>query len=530
MEWMQLNINDAILSWVLFLPLLGALLIFIFPQRVCRWLCLGTCLIDFTLSLHLPFHFDSQSIGLQYVEKISWIPAFGVHYALGIDGISLWLVMLTTFLGPLVVMSAWNSIKKHTKAFFAMLLILQTGMLGAFMASDLFLFYIFWEAMLIPMYLIIGVWGGERRLYAAMKFFIFTMAGSLFMLVGVIAVFMLYKAQFGIYTGDIQTLYHLDLPQKAQIALFAAFGISFAIKVPVFLLHTWLPDAHVEAPTAGSVVLAGVLLKMGTYGFLRFAMPLFPLGLAYFSNFLLWLAVIGIIYGALVAMVQTDIKRLVAYSSVSHLGYVMLGILVLNFQGVHGGIYQMLNHGLSTGGLFLLVGMIYERRHTREIKEFGGLARSIPLFTFCLLIITLSSIGLPGLNGFVGEFLILFGAFRAHKFYCIVAGIGLILGAIYMLWMVERVAFGKLKVKNSRLPDLSFREVLILLPILVMVVVMGVFPKPFLDRMSPSVGNLVRQIKFEQRAYLEDRSHVASSEGENSVIEEPIMKYLGDYP
>lgn len=517
-------IEPKILTWILFLPLVGGLIIFLTPKKCSRAICLLFALFDFVLSLHLPFHFDNSVSGLQFTEKVPWIPSFNIHYALGIDGISLWLILLATFLGPIVVLSSWNSIQKHPRGFYALLLMLQTGMLGAFMASDLFLFYVFWEAMLIPMYLIIGVWGGERRLYATMKFFIFTMAGSLFMFVGMIFLFLLYKQEFGTYSTDIQTLYQLDIPRNLQLFLFGAFALSFAIKVPVFTLHTWLPDAHVEAPTAGSVVLAGVLLKMGIYGFLRLAMPLFPLGLEAFRPLLMWLAVIGIVYGALVAMVQKDIKKLIAYSSVSHLGYILLGIMILNLQGLAGGIYQMLNHGISTGGLFLLIGMIYERTHTREIKEFGGLARSLPLLSIAFLLITLSSIGLPGLNGFVGEFLILLGTFRVDKLFCVIAGSGLILGAVYMLWLIQRVFFGPLKAKNARLVDLGFREGLILVPLLVLIFWMGVYPKPFLNAMDASSRELIRHIKENI-----GQNHLAQNENHQKIYP-PSGKTMGVLP
>lgn len=498
---MQSPTFSHILSGLLFLPLLGAAAVLLLPKALARPTALLVTLLDFIWSLRLLQNFDAQKTILQFVERRPWIQELGVDYSLGIDGISLWLVLLTTFLGPVVVLSAWKAVERHDKAFFALLLSLQAGMLGAFFAADLFLFYIFWEAMLIPMYFLIGIWGGKRRIYATMKFFIYTMFGSLFMLLGVIAVFFLHKQQFGFFSGDITALYNLALSREQQILLFLAFALSFAIKVPVFTLHTWLPDAHVEAPTAGSVILAGVLLKMGGYGFLRFALPMFPVGMQVFTPLMLALAVIGIVYGALVAMVQPDIKKLVAYSSVSHLGFVVLGIFALNLHGVTGGLYQMLNHGLSTGALFLIVGMIYERRHTREISEFGGLAKSIPLLSVCFLLATFSSIGLPGLNGFVGEFLILIGAFQLNPILSLIAGTGVILGAIYMLWMVQRVVFGPLKYVNSKLDDLSWREGLVLLPVFVMIVVMGIYPKPFLQTMEPSVKRLIQRVESGQQAH-----------------------------
>jgi NADH-quinone oxidoreductase subunit M len=492
-------ITDHILSWVTFVPLAGALLLWTVVRRtaVARIFAMAVALVDFVLSLHLWFHFDLGRGDDQFVERAAWLFNGQVSYHLGLDGISLVLVMLTTFLGPLVVLSTWRAISDRVSNFLGFVLFLQAAMLGTFLARDMLLFYVFWEAMLIPMYFIIGVWGGQRRIYAAVKFFIFTMVGSVFMLVGIIYLYQ----QSG--SMNLTDFLNLQIPHQAQLWLFAAFFLAFAIKVPVFPLHTWLPDAHVEAPTAGSVILAGVLLKMGTYGMLRFAMPLFPDGVAFFAPAINILAVTGIIYGALVAMVQPDVKKLVAYSSVSHLGFVVLGLFSLTSMGVAGGIFQMLAHGLSTGALFLLVGVIYERRHTREISEFGGLAHGMPVFATVFMIATLASIGLPGLAGFVGEFMILFGTFNstavAHaRLMAVLATTGVVLGAIYMLWMYQRVFLGRLKnARNEGLPDLSRRELVVLVPIVVFIFWLGVQPGLVLDRLGPSIEKVLAPLQLD---------------------------------
>jgi NADH-quinone oxidoreductase subunit M len=490
-----------ILSIIVFTPLLAAIVLMLIPPEQHTALRRGAfifSLVPFALSLLVLAGFNPQDTGMQFTAKAAWIPRFGVSYNVGIDGLSLFLVLLTTFLMPIVILAGWGDVHKRIKEYMIFMMVLETGMLGAFVALDLFLFYVFWEVMLVPMYFLIGIWGGERRVYAAIKMVIYTMAGSLLMLVAILYLVSLQAQQNGQPNFDLLQLYNVAMPLHVQRWLFAAFALAFAIKVPMFPVHTWLPDAHTEAPTGGSVILAGVLLKMGTYGFLRFAIPLFPLAAHEALPFIAAIAAIGIVYGALVCMIQPDLKRLVAYSSVSHLGFVMLGMAALNVQGVEGSIYQMLNHGLSTGALFLAVGVIYERRHTRLIREFGGLWHQLPLYAAIFMIVMLSSVGLPGLNGFVGEFLILLGAFEAHRVAAIVAVSGVVLGAVYMLWMYQRVMFGPLtNPKNAQLKDLSTREVLVFLPILIMLFVMGLYPQPFLSRMEPSVQAYVT--RMEQR-------------------------------
>ncbi len=486
-------LDQHLLSILVFLPLAGGLFVLLFlrseQKEAVRWVTFLTMLAGFLISLRLFIGYDADSAQtMQFIESAPWLTEYGIVYKVGIDGMSLLLFMMTTFLGPLVILSSWRSIEDRVKAFHISMLLLQTAMLGAFVSLNLFLFYIFWEAMLIPMYFIIGIWGGPRRVYAAVKFFLYTLFGSLLMLVAILYLYFVHVKQFGFYSFDLFDLYRVQLATDPERLLFLAFALSFAIKVPMFPFHTWLPDAHVEAPTAGSVILAGVLLKMGTYGFLRFSMPLFPAATAFFYPHIAVLAVIGIIYGALVAMVQPDVKKLVAYSSVSHLGFVMLGLVVLNVQGVEGSVIQMVNHGLSTGALFIIVGMLYDRRHTRLISDFGGISKSMPIFATFFMIVTLSSIGLPGLNGFVGEFLILLGAFKKNTALAVLAASGVILAAVYMLWMFKRAMFGPLdKEENKSLKDLDLREIAVLVPIVVMIVWIGVYPQTFLRKMDRSV-------------------------------------------
>jgi NADH-quinone oxidoreductase subunit M len=491
------------LTILLLIPIIGAALLLLLPRRsngALFFTAFVTATAAFAWSLAIFAAFDSNRGEMQLIERLSWMPAFGIAYIVGIDGISLFLLLLTTLLMPLAILASWTVTEK-IKEYLVCMLLLETGMLGAFVALDLVLFYVFWEVMLVPMYFLIGVWGGARRVYAAIKFVVFTMAGSLLMLIAIIYFVTRYSQETQVVTFDLLRLYDFRLPLQEQMWLFLAFALSFSIKVPLFPLHTWLPDAHVEAPTAGSVILAAVLLKLGTYGFLRFALPLFPDAALASAPYFVALSVIGIVYGAAVAMMQTDIKKLVAYSSVSHLGFVMLGLFALNVHGLQGSIYQMLNHGLSTGALFLLVGMIYDRRHTRMIDEFGGLWKQVPVFSALLLLVTFSSIGLPGLNGFIGEFLILLGAFAVTPGWTAVAASGVVLGAIYMLWMCRRVIFGPLvRPENAKLHDLSAREILILAPIVALIVIMGVYPQPFLSRMKPSIEYTLKKVFIVQSA------------------------------
>jgi NADH-quinone oxidoreductase subunit M len=507
----SIGYNQWVLPALLLIPLLGAGIVLLLPARVpaeigvgvetpaARRVAFWLFLLEFVVSLGLWWSFNPADTGWQAPIDTAWIPTWGVRFTLGVDGIALMMILLTTFIMPLSVLGSWTSIRTKVRSFYALLLILTTGMLGVFVARDLFLFYVMWEVMLVPMYFIIGIWGGERRIYASIKFFIYTMLPSLLMLVAIIYLGLHVPTATG--TPDFSYDHLLavgNIPARTALWLFAAFFLAFAVKVPMFPFHTWLPDAHVEAPTAGSVILAGIMLKMGTFGFLRFALPLFP-GAALNPTvrlIILVLAVIGIIYGALVAMVQPDFKKLVAYSSVSHLGFVMLGIFALTLQSVQGALMVMINHGISTGALFLLVGMIYERRHSRLIESYGGIARVVPMFAAILTFVSLSSIGLPGTNGFVGEFLVLVGSFRTYPVLTIISATGVIFAAAYLLWAIQRILFNPLdKQENTHLPDLNKRELALLIPMIAAIIWLGVYPAPVLRRMEGSAQLLVNRLE-----------------------------------
>ncbi len=491
-----------ILTSLVALPVVGAVLLLLVrgsdeeSAPFARAIALIVSTLVFAEALLLWSRFNAGSPDFQFVERHAWIPAFGIDYYVGVDGISLLLVVLTAFLTPIALLASWESVHRKTRSFCIFVLLLESAMIGVFVSLDLFLFYVFWDAMLVPMYFLIGIWGYDRRIYAAVKFILYTMAGSVLMLLAIIGLAYLQYTSTGSYSFDLLKLYDMRVPLHLQFWFFLAFALAFAIKVPLFPFHTWLPDAHVEAPTAGSVILAGVLLKMGTYGLVRFAFPLFPDAATFFAPYLAVLAVVGIIYGALVAMVQPDMKKLVAYSSVSHLGFVVLGIAAMNMQGMQGAVYQMLNHGVSTGGLFLIVGMLSDRRHTRQIAEYGGLKIVAPRLVAVFLMVTLSSIGLPGLNGFVGEFLILLGAFRWDPKFAAFAATGVILSATYMLWMFQRVNYGPLtNDKNRTLPDLRPREWVVIAPIVAATILMGVLPNAFLRPIGPSVERTLATIQ-----------------------------------
>jgi len=481
------------LTLLIFLPLAGAALIMLLPPsrgRAIRGLATGVAAAELVLSLPLWWLLVPGQTGWQFEERHPWLPLLGASYHLGADGISVMLVLLTTVLSVLAVVGSYTAVEKRAREFYASLLALETGMIGTFLAIDLLLFYVFWEAMLVPMYLLIGVWGGPRRVYAAIKFFLYTMAGSVLMLVAILSLYYMNRNLTGTATFDLDAFYRLPIGPAQQSLLFLAFAVAFAIKVPMFPFHTWLPDAHVEAPTAGSVILAAILLKMGTFGFIRYAIPLFPVASAQWAPWIVTLSIVGIIYGALVAMVQPDLKKLVAYSSVSHLGFCMLGMYAMNAQGLAGSMMQMINHGISTGALFMLVGVVYERRHTRMIADFGGLWKPLPVYGAVFLVVMLSSIGLPGTNGFIGEFLVLLGAFRAAPLWAVLAATGVILSAAYMLWMFQRVMFGPVThAENQKLSDLTLRERLVFAPIILLIFWIGFAPQPFLSRMQPALDH-----------------------------------------
>ncbi len=497
---------DNILNIVCYLPLLGMILImFMRRESECaiKWIANITAFIGFIVSIPLLTAFnDARFIdpetGFRFVYEIPWIPQIGANYKFGIDGISMLLVLLTTLLGFISILSSWTAIKERIKEYYAFMLLLQTGMLGVFMSLDFLVFYVFWEVMLVPMYFLIGVWGGPRKLYAAIKFFLYTLAGSVLMLVGILLLYFRHLEVMGYPSFDIIAWQNLGFPMNLQYWVFLAFFVGFAIKVPMFPFHTWLPDAHVEAPTAGSVILAGVLLKMGTYGFVRFSLPMFPEATMHFLQPMLILSLIGIIYGALVAMMQKDMKSLVAYSSVSHLGFVMLGVFAATPVALQGGVLQMINHGISTGALFLIVGIVYERRHTRMITEYGGLSHIMPIYAVVFLIMTLSSIGMPALNGFIGEFLILQGTFAAEGLwpYAAIAVIGIVLGAAYMLWLYQRVMFGKNENPlNKALPDLNMRELAMFVPLIILAFWIGLYPTYFTKYLEEPVNAIVERVR-----------------------------------
>ncbi len=527
MEFLQNNL----LTILILLPVAGAVLtlahqMFWKQEGQLKWLTLGFTTLTFVVSLLLFGSNTAGASGYSFEQNVPWIRAINTNYHVGVDGLSFWLVILTTFIMPIAVLSTWHAVEKKQTAFYVFLLLLESAMLGVFVSLDLLVFYLFFEASLIPMFFLIGVWGGENRIYAAVKFFIFTALGSLLMLVAIISLFYIYADQTGLGgTFDLVAILdamrsgNLSITPQAGTLLFLAFALAFSIKVPLFPFHTWLPDAHTEAPTAGSVILAAVLLKMGTYGLMRFNFSLFPEQSREFAWLFITLAIIGIIYGALVAMVQPDVKRLVAYSSVAHMGFVILGMFSFTEMGMQGAVYQMLNHGISTGALFLLVGFIYERRHTRQITDFGGLANVMPIYATIFVITTMSSIGLPFLNGFVGEFMIMLGMFQSQALAAtsavnwnyiaaMLAGTGVIFAAVYLLWMVQRVFFGKVtNEKNRALADLSWREIGIMVPLLVLMVYMGVYPKPFLKRMDEPVRALQQRMMHPAGGTIAEADH-----------------------
>ncbi len=490
--------NFPLLSLILFTPLVGAIALLFVNRRhedTIRWVANITAAVGFLVSLPLWFWYDAQNPEWQFVETAQWIPSIGAQYFLGVDGFSSLLILLATLMGFLAVLSSWTAIKERVKEYYVFLLLLQVGMIGAFVALDFLLFFLFWEVMLVPMYFLIGIWGSDRRLYSAIKFFLFTLVGSVVMLLGILALYFYQHSVSGVYSFDVTLFQQLEIPVGLQIWIFLAFFLGFAIKVPMFPFHTWLPDAHTDAPTAGSVILAAVLLKMGTYGFLRFSLPILPDASRAFVPMMVWLSIIGIVYGALVALAQSDWKRLVAYSSVSHMALVMLGMFALTPVGITGSIVQQINHGISTGALFLLVGVVYERRHTRAISEYGGLSKVMPVYATVFLIMTMSSIGLPTLNGFIGEILILQGIFVVNKMWAGVAAVGIVLGAAYMLWLYQRTMFGEItNPKNANLADLNVRELATFVPLIILAVWIGLYPSPFLERLETSVDRVIARV------------------------------------
>src|SRR3990170_1236260 len=496
------QIGFPILTYITFIPLLGAIILMFVPKKeetFIKYFANIVAIIDMIVSFFLIPYFNSNTYKMQFVERFTWFEMKSINlevfYFFGVDGISILLVLMTTILGFLAILSSWTAITERIKEYYIFILLLQTGMIGVFFALDFFLFYVFWEVMLVPMYFLIGVWGGGRRLYSAIKFFLYTLVGSVVMLLGILAIYFHNYPVTGEYTFDITLFQQLNLPFDLQWWIFLAFFLGFAIKVPMFPFHTWLPDAHTDAPTAGSVILAAVLLKMGTYGFIRFSLPILPEATRHFVPMMIGLSTVGIVYGALVAMAQHDWKRLVAYSSVSNMAMVMLGMFALNPVGITGSIVQQINHGISTGALFLLVGVVYERRHTRLIGEYGGLSKVMPVYAAIFLVMTMSSIGLPALNGFIGELLILQGVFVASRLWAAFAASGIVLGAAYMLWLYQRTMFGKIEnPKNEHLPDLTLREFATFVPLLVLAVWIGLSRAPFLRRLDTTVSRVVARV------------------------------------
>jgi NADH-quinone oxidoreductase subunit M len=494
--------QNYLLSVILFTPLLGALILLFVSKRqenAIRWIANIFGLLGCLVSLPLWWRYQPGGAPWQFVERAEWIPSIGASYFLGVDGFSVLLILLTTMMGAIAILSSWTAITERVKEYYIFLLVLQTGMIGAFVSLDFLLFFLFWEVMLVPMYFLIGIWGGGRRLYSAIKFFLYTLVGSVVMLLGILALYFHYANIPGnVATFDITAFQQMAIPFNLQKWVFLAFFLGFAVKVPMFPFHTWLPDAHTDAPTAGSVILAAVLLKMGTYGFIRFSLPILPEATRYFVPMMITLSIIGIVYGALVALAQTDWKRLVAYSSVSHMAMVMLGMFALTPVGITGSIVQQLNHGISTGALFLIVGIVYERRHTREIAEYGGLSKVMPVFAAVFLVMTMSSIGLPALNGFIGEILILQGVYVVSKWWAAVAASGIVLGAAYMLWLYQRTMFGKIdNPANASLKDLNLREIVVFAPLIVLAVWIGIYPTPILRRLEPAVARVVARVSPE---------------------------------
>ncbi len=522
----QQSIGFPLLSIVMFLPIAGAILLLFFNSKnhqSIRHFAFIVALVDFIASLGLLLNFKQGVAHMQFVEKFAWIPAIGASYHIGVDGISLLLVLLTTFTGAIVVLSTWKAIDTQVKEFMICILLIQTFMMGVFVSLDALMFYLFFEAQLLPMYLIIGIWGGGRRIYSSMKFFIYTLVGSLPMVLGLLGIYFNYHNyavahNFSVqYTFNLLELFLVPIDPQWQVWIFWALFLGFAIKVPMFPFHTWLPDAHTDAPTAGSVILAGILLKMGAYGFVRFSLPLLPSATYRFAPIVLALSVIGILYGAWVAMNQEDMKKLIAYSSVSHMGYITLGIFAITLNGLMGGVLQMINHGLSTGALFLLIGMIYERRHTRMIKDYGGLFKVLPIYTAFFAVAMFSSMGVPGLNGFVGEILILMGTYPTSRLFTALAVLGVLACAGYLLWLFQRVFLGKVtNPKNKGLKDLDLREIVVLVPIVIMMFWIGLYPTPFINIIKPSVEQMLKQMKT--------KPNTSMVESYNAAMQKPIEK------